>query len=84
MRSVGVQLGLEANAFTVAMMMVGWVGVTELGAHQIVMNLASFTFMVPHSFSAAWLPAITRTELPFFKRPCLSSTRFNLSDTDLT
>ena len=44
---VGVQLGLEANAFTVAMMMVGWMGVTELGAHQIVMNLASFTFMVP-------------------------------------
>ncbi len=44
---VGIQLGLEANAFTVAMMMVGWMGVTELGAHQIVMNLASFTFMVP-------------------------------------
>ena len=48
---VGVQLGLEANAFTVAMMMVGWMGVTELGAHQIVMNLASFTFMVPLGIS---------------------------------
>jgi len=44
---VGIQLGLEANAFTVAMMMVGWMGVLELGAHQIVMNLASFTFMIP-------------------------------------
>ncbi|MCR9098129.1 MAG: MATE family efflux transporter [bacterium] len=48
---VGAQLGLEANAFTVAMMMVGWMGVTELGAHQIVMNLASFTFMVPLGIS---------------------------------
>ena len=48
---VGLQLGLEANAFTVAMMMVGWMGVTELGAHQIVMNLASFTFMVPLGIS---------------------------------
>ena len=44
---VGFQLALEANAFTVAMLMVGWMGVAELGAHQIVMNLASLTFMVP-------------------------------------
>ena len=44
---VGLQLALEANAFTLAMIMVGWMGVTELGAHQIVMNMASFTFMVP-------------------------------------
>ncbi len=48
---VGLQLGLEANAFAAAMMMVGWMGVTELGAHQIVMNLASFTFMVPLGIS---------------------------------
>jgi len=44
---VGIQLSLEGNAFTLAMMMVGWMGIAELGAHQIVMNLASFTFMVP-------------------------------------
>ena len=44
---VGFQLALEANAFTVAMMMVGWMGIAELGAHQIVMNLASLTFMMP-------------------------------------
>lgn len=44
---VGLQLALEANAFTVAMIMVGWMGVVELGAHQIVINMASFTFMVP-------------------------------------
>lgn len=44
---VGVQMALEANAFTIAMIMVGWMGVIELGAHQIVMNMAAFTFMVP-------------------------------------
>jgi len=44
---VGVQMALEANAFTVAMIFVGWMGVFELGAHQIVINMASFTFMVP-------------------------------------
>jgi len=44
---VGLQLALEANAFTIAMIMVGWMGIIELAAHQIVMNLASFTFMVP-------------------------------------
>ncbi len=44
---VGLQLALEANAFTFAMIMVGWMGITQLAAHQIVMNMASFTFMVP-------------------------------------
>ncbi len=48
---VGLQLALEANAFTLAMIMVGWMGVVELGAHQIVMNMASFTFMVPLGIS---------------------------------
>ena len=44
---VGIQLTLEGNAFMVAMIMVGWLGVIELAAHQVVINMASFTFMVP-------------------------------------
>jgi MATE family multidrug resistance protein len=44
---VGLQLSLEANAFTVAMIMIGWIGVIELAAHQVVINMASFTFMMP-------------------------------------
>ncbi|HIF94498.1 MAG: MATE family efflux transporter [Myxococcales bacterium] len=44
---VGLQLALEANAFTVGMIMVGWIGVIELAAHQVVINMASFTFMLP-------------------------------------
>jgi MATE family multidrug resistance protein len=44
---VGLQLALESNAFTVAMLIVGSLGVAELAAHQVVINLASFTFMLP-------------------------------------
>lgn len=44
---VGVQLALEANAFTIAVMLVGSLGVAELAAHQVVINMASVTFMVP-------------------------------------
>ena len=44
---VGIQLALEANAFTIAMLLVGSIGVVELAAHQIVINMASLTFMFP-------------------------------------
>jgi len=44
---VGIQLALEANAFTIAMLIVGSIGVAELAAHQVVINMASFTFMFP-------------------------------------
>jgi MATE family multidrug resistance protein len=44
---VGLQLSLEANAFTVTMIMIGWIGVIELAAHQVVISMASFTFMFP-------------------------------------
>jgi MATE family multidrug resistance protein len=44
---VGLQLWLEAFAFTFATFMVGWINVASVGAHQIALNLASLTFMVP-------------------------------------
>jgi MATE family multidrug resistance protein len=44
---VGIQLALEANAFTIAMLLVGSIGVAPLAAHQVVINMASFTFMFP-------------------------------------
>jgi MATE family multidrug resistance protein len=44
---VGLQLWLEAFAFTFATFMVGWIGVAAVGGHQIALNLASLTFMVP-------------------------------------
>jgi multidrug resistance protein, MATE family len=44
---VGVQLALEANAFTIGMLIVGSIGVAELAAHQVVINMATLTFMFP-------------------------------------
>jgi MATE family multidrug resistance protein len=48
---VGIQLWLEAFAFAFASFMVGWIGVDAVGAHQIAINLASLTFMVPLGIS---------------------------------
>jgi len=48
---VGIQMWLEANAFSLGMLMVGWLGVLELAAYQVVLNIASLTFMVPLGIS---------------------------------
>jgi MATE family multidrug resistance protein len=44
---VGLQVGLEVWAFQIATLMAGRLGVIQLAGHQIVLNMASLTFMVP-------------------------------------
>ncbi|MDX1532508.1 MAG: MATE family efflux transporter, partial [Rhodothermales bacterium] len=44
---IGVGFGLEAGLFTTATLLTGWVGTAALAAHQIALNAASITFMVP-------------------------------------
>ncbi len=39
------QYFFEVGAFSGAAIMVGWIGATELAAHQIAINLAAFTYM---------------------------------------
>jgi MATE family multidrug resistance protein len=41
----GVQYAMEAGAFAVSGIMVGWLGATAQAAHQIALNIASFSFM---------------------------------------
>jgi MATE family multidrug resistance protein len=41
----GLQLTMEAGAFSVSGIMVGWLGATTQAAHQIALNCASATFM---------------------------------------
>jgi MATE family multidrug resistance protein len=48
---VGFQMSLEAWAFTMASFMSGWIDVTNIGAHQVVLNMASLAFMVPMGLS---------------------------------
>lgn len=44
---IGAQMALEFGAFAIAGLLVGLIGTVEVGAHQIALNLAALTFMVP-------------------------------------
>jgi MATE family multidrug resistance protein len=50
---IGVQYLLEYGAFAAAALLMGMLGTTQMAAHQIAINLASFTFMVPLGVSTA-------------------------------
>ena len=50
---VGLHLGLEVWAFQIATLMAGRLGPVPLGAHAIVLNLASLSFMFPLGISTA-------------------------------
>lgn len=50
---IGVQQELEVTAFSFMLLVVGWMGTTALAAHQIAINLASITFMVPLGIGGA-------------------------------
>lgn len=50
---VGVQLQLEIGVFGVIALMMGWMGTIAMAGHQVAINLASFTFMVPLGVSQA-------------------------------
>lgn len=49
----GFQYFFEVGAFSTAVIMVGWLGTTQLAAHQIAINLASISFMAVLGLSAA-------------------------------
>lgn len=44
---IGVQLSLEFGAFGVIGILMGWLGTLAMAGHQVAINLASLTFMVP-------------------------------------
>lgn len=44
---IGVSTGIETGLFMVTTFMMGWIGTTALAAHQIAIQCAAFTFMVP-------------------------------------
>jgi MATE family multidrug resistance protein len=50
---IGAQFQLEWGAFAVTGLLMGTLGTTTMGAHQIALNLAAFTFMVPMGIGAA-------------------------------
>jgi MATE family multidrug resistance protein len=44
---IGCQMVLEFGAFACVALMMGWLGTREMAGHQVAINLASLTFMVP-------------------------------------
>lgn len=49
----GLQFVFEVGAFSSAAIMMGWIGVNALAAHQIAINLASISYMMASGLSAA-------------------------------
>jgi MATE family multidrug resistance protein len=50
---VGLSFGLEIGAFAAVLVLMGNLGTPELAAHQVVMSLASASFMLPFALSMA-------------------------------
>lgn len=50
---VSAQVALESWGFSVATLLMGWIGETELAAHAVALTLASLAFMVPLGISSA-------------------------------
>jgi MATE family multidrug resistance protein len=50
---IGTQMMLEGGAFNIMALLMGWLGVVQVAAHQIALNLASLTFMVPLGVASA-------------------------------
>ena len=50
---IGVQVTLEFGAFAVIAIFMGWLGTIAVAGHQIAINLASLTFMVPLGIAQA-------------------------------
>lgn len=49
----GFQYFFEVGAFSMAAVIIGWIGTDDLAAHQVAINLASITYMVALGISAA-------------------------------
>jgi MATE family multidrug resistance protein len=49
----GFQTFFEVGAFSISAVMVGWLGSTQLAAHQIALSMASISFMIILGISAA-------------------------------
>jgi MATE family multidrug resistance protein len=50
---IGAQMLLEWGAFGAIALLMGWLGIIQVAAHQVALNLASLTFMVPVGISSA-------------------------------
>lgn len=50
---VSFQIGLEASAFNLSAIMIGWVGTTALAAHQVMMGLTTLGYLIYYGVGSA-------------------------------
>ncbi len=50
---IGLQLEMESSAFMLSTIMMGWISVDGLAAHQIVLSISTVSFMIYQGFSAS-------------------------------
>jgi len=50
---IAIQMQLEFGAFAVIGLLMGWLGAESMAGHQVALNLASFTFMIPVGIGAS-------------------------------
>ena len=68
---VALQLGMEAASFSFSVLYVGWLGAAALAAHQIVIIISQFFFMLYYGLSAA-----VAVQVSYFRGECeLEETR---------
>ncbi|MBY0489129.1 MAG: MATE family efflux transporter [Gemmatimonadaceae bacterium] len=69
---IGVQWFFESFAFGLTALFMGWMGTASLAGHEIALNMAAFTFMVPLGISGAAAAvvgrAIGRGDMPAARR----------------
>ncbi len=50
---LGLQLGMEAAAFSLTALLVGWIGTTALAAHQVMITVSQLFYMVYYGMASA-------------------------------
>lgn len=74
---IGVQWFFESFAFGVTALFMGWMGTASLAGHEIALNMAALTFMVPLGISGAAAAvvgrAIGRGDMPSARRDAVAA-----------
>ena len=74
---IGTQFFFESFAFGLTALFMGWMGTASLAGHEIALNMAAMTFMVPLGISGAAAAvvghAVGRNDMPSARRDALAA-----------
>ena len=74
---IGIQWFFESFAFGLTALFMGWLGTASLAGHEIALNMAALTYMVPLGFSGAAAAvvgrAVGRGDIPAAKRDAIAA-----------